>query len=211
MTDLVENRVEEISDVTSRLLELPPELRNRLYELAFTTDDHGVSIPLFGTAGPSKALLTTCRQVYSEAHSTHKQAFRKHWKNSSFVCDLRSGKATVEKLYALSSMNVDEITDLCVLYHGVMNDTTVRWRLVEGRVWLFEIYENILRAHPRRWHQLRSFARPHSSMVQCLVAQNWAENAPDDYEVTVQAGKIGKDEQISMLEQLSWILEAYCV
>lgn len=54
------------------LLKLPAELRNRIYDLAFT--DRGQTIELFSAAPPSRALLRTCRQIYEEAASIYTAA-----------------------------------------------------------------------------------------------------------------------------------------
>ena len=61
---------------SSPLLKLAAELRNTIYELAFTPDhdDDSIGVELVEATGPSKALLLTCREIYDEARGIHKQA-----------------------------------------------------------------------------------------------------------------------------------------
>jgi len=71
---------------SSRLLNLPPELRNRIHDLAFTTDaDTEIDIDLLTASGPSKALVLTRHHVYSEAAGLHKRAYRRYWTSGNFT------------------------------------------------------------------------------------------------------------------------------
>ncbi|CAK1356838.1 hypothetical protein CB0940_11968 [Cercospora beticola] len=88
------------------LNKLPAELRNEIYELAFTVDDDEVEIDLsdFGpprsppllTKGevelskarpPNNALLSTCHQIQSEATQLYKRASHKYWTDTHFFID----------------------------------------------------------------------------------------------------------------------------
>ncbi|KAF2162706.1 hypothetical protein M409DRAFT_58114 [Zasmidium cellare ATCC 36951] len=60
------------STTTSRLLGLPPELRNRIYEFVFEDSEvtiraHRNGIPCCTYEPPSLGILMTCRQTYREA------------------------------------------------------------------------------------------------------------------------------------------------
>lgn len=48
---------------------IPPEIRNRIYELVMPAPDPETEVDLLTAEPLSKALLLTCRQVYSEAKS----------------------------------------------------------------------------------------------------------------------------------------------
>lgn len=48
---------------------IPPEIRNRIYELGMPTPDPETEVDLLTAEPPSKALLLTCRQVYIEVKS----------------------------------------------------------------------------------------------------------------------------------------------
>lgn len=45
---------------------IPPEIRNRIYELVLATPNAGIEVDLLTAQPPSKALLLTCRQIYDE-------------------------------------------------------------------------------------------------------------------------------------------------
>ncbi|EME39199.1 hypothetical protein DOTSEDRAFT_47803 [Dothistroma septosporum NZE10] len=64
--------------MSSQLLGLAPELRNMLYELAFTTDSQG-PIDLCTLASPLTALLYTCHQIYSEALQLYHEVRNSYW------------------------------------------------------------------------------------------------------------------------------------
>ncbi|KAK3617668.1 hypothetical protein LTR56_025135 [Elasticomyces elasticus] len=66
---------------TSPLLELPPELRNNIYELAFATTAGPVN--LFDASPPNKALLVVCTQIRNEAASLFKWGY---WRTTTFHC-----------------------------------------------------------------------------------------------------------------------------
>jgi len=68
------------------LMTLPPELRNHIYELAFTPEVTE-EVYLFGDDSPSKALLLTCHDVYTEAKGLYEEAYRSFWITSDFVID----------------------------------------------------------------------------------------------------------------------------
>lgn len=45
---------------------MPPEIRNRIYELVLATPVAGAEIDLLSARPPDKALLLTCRRIYDE-------------------------------------------------------------------------------------------------------------------------------------------------
>jgi len=65
---------------------LPPELRNNIYELAFSSD-HYIEAILLEDEPPSKSLLLTCREIYNEARIMHRKAYRDFWTASEFIID----------------------------------------------------------------------------------------------------------------------------
>ena len=95
------------------LLKLPPELRNRIYELAFIADTCD-KIDLLNANTPSNALLITCREIYSEARSMYKYAYRSLWTLSAFFADVREGTlARVSIATAkLNEIDMEHITRL---------------------------------------------------------------------------------------------------
>lgn len=65
-----------------RLLTLPPELRNSIWELAFTSPP---SVDVLDTSPPSKSLLLACRQIYAEAKCLYNTQFRLYWSTTLFT------------------------------------------------------------------------------------------------------------------------------
>ena len=101
-----------------RLLELPAELRNQIYELAFTTDqDSEGKVDLFAGKAPTKSLLLTCRQIHSEAHGIYNTAYRRFWKESDFVASQRTlhkkrpGKKGYEKVDTITKADLSKLRD----------------------------------------------------------------------------------------------------
>lgn len=68
----------------------PPEIRNYIYQLAFSTPDS--KIELDTASPPSKALLLTCRQVYAEAKNVYRAAYRDFWSKTHFYVSLPTGR-----------------------------------------------------------------------------------------------------------------------
>ncbi|KAK5121255.1 hypothetical protein LTR85_005421 [Meristemomyces frigidus] len=99
-----------------RLLSLPAELRNWIYELTFTTPDTD-EVDLLNTSPPSKCLLTTCRQIGAEATALYKSAFRHYWKTSHFVVN---GNRTELASHASAVKFLEE--------HDVENISTLSFR-----------------------------------------------------------------------------------
>ncbi|KAK4895327.1 hypothetical protein LTR27_006670 [Elasticomyces elasticus] len=67
-----------------RLFTLPAELRNEIYELAFTME-LDKQIELFSAVPPSNSLILTCRQVCDEAAGIYRQAYRAFWTMGHFM------------------------------------------------------------------------------------------------------------------------------
>ncbi|KAK4892025.1 hypothetical protein LTR27_009375 [Elasticomyces elasticus] len=75
----------------SRLLALPPELRNEIMELAFTHNQ--TPVDLLTATPPSKSILLTCRTIYEEAKGLHKEAYRRFWTESTFRIRMNVAKS----------------------------------------------------------------------------------------------------------------------
>ncbi|KAK4619634.1 hypothetical protein CLAFUW4_11004 [Fulvia fulva] len=70
---------------------LAAELRNEIYELAFTSDTGpslDSTIDLRDTSPPSKALLLVCRKFHNEAYQIYREAYRSYWREQHFSLNL---------------------------------------------------------------------------------------------------------------------------
>ncbi|KAK0771206.1 hypothetical protein LTR57_024424, partial [Friedmanniomyces endolithicus] len=82
-TQYVEDPHQEQEGESCRFFNLPAELHNRIYELAFDGNSEE-SIALLSAAPPSKAMVLTCRQAYNEAAAIHRFAYRRFWTTNRF-------------------------------------------------------------------------------------------------------------------------------
>ncbi|KAI7336361.1 hypothetical protein KC315_g2810 [Hortaea werneckii] len=73
----------ESSQKSCALLKLPPELRNKIYELCFKTVYDNFS-SFSAPTPPEYAILQTCRQFHSEAIQVYQVADREYWSASHF-------------------------------------------------------------------------------------------------------------------------------
>ena len=69
---------------SSRLLALPAELRNTIYELYVATE-HTNPVDLCNTNPPSKTFLLTYRQIYDEVKGIHESAYQSYWTETHFT------------------------------------------------------------------------------------------------------------------------------
>lgn len=68
------------------LEKMPAELRNEIYELAFSRDeDPSQEVQLFDASPPRKGLLLSCHQIYNESKDYYIQAYQKYWRTSKFT------------------------------------------------------------------------------------------------------------------------------
>lgn len=96
----------------SDLLALPAELRNTIYELAFTTDyDDGETIDLLTAKFPNEGLLI-CHQIYNEACQIYKAKRRTFWATSSLVLDLQRTLISKSIFALLNTSDVEHIISL---------------------------------------------------------------------------------------------------
>lgn len=79
--------IEQVTRAPSSLLSVPPELRNAIYDVCFSTDSaRKGSVDLYGELeGPSQDLLLACRQTYNEARGFYRAAYQRYWSETSFV------------------------------------------------------------------------------------------------------------------------------
>jgi len=67
------------------LLNLPPEVRNRIFDYVFISDhDPECYVDIITACLPGKALLTACRQIYDEASQMYRAKYRAFWAETKF-------------------------------------------------------------------------------------------------------------------------------
>ena len=113
-------------DKPSPLLTLPPELRNSIWEMAFTSNSmgspvcHHANVDLLDAQGPDKALLLTCRQTYKESRGMYALARSRFWQETRF--SLRCGDSTGLKAFAEFCDRLDAVDEEAV---GRINHLTI--------------------------------------------------------------------------------------
>ncbi|KAK3111658.1 hypothetical protein LTR53_012879 [Teratosphaeriaceae sp. CCFEE 6253] len=73
-----------LAQPTCRLLALPAELRNAIYEYTYHVDLVS-PVDLWTAAAPSKDLLLACRQTHQEARNIWDDACRQYWTKTHFT------------------------------------------------------------------------------------------------------------------------------
>ncbi|KAK5731713.1 hypothetical protein LTR17_011184 [Elasticomyces elasticus] len=74
-----------MASTAPKLLTMPPEMRNRIYELVFATKPEEAD--LLNPMPPTKQLLLACAQIYHEARGLYNTARRSYWRETHFtVC-----------------------------------------------------------------------------------------------------------------------------
>ncbi|KAF2765479.1 hypothetical protein EJ03DRAFT_354849 [Teratosphaeria nubilosa] len=130
----------------SAFLELPPEIRDIIYELVFVRHSAAGSAIRISNV-PSKALLITCRQIYHEANAMYKHAYCSFWRQNKHVVDQRGDPDMAE------TTNIIQDPDLAAIHHLTIL-TTPAFVLGLSSQALHEHFE----------HRLRRFIR---SLSQC--------------------------------------------
>ncbi|KAK4555866.1 hypothetical protein LTR86_007086 [Recurvomyces mirabilis] len=69
---------------SSRLFDMPPELRIIIYAHVFSMD-HGTAIDLVTAYAPSKTLLMTCKTIAIETDAAYRAERYKFWGLNTFV------------------------------------------------------------------------------------------------------------------------------
>ena len=99
----------------SHLLALPREVRNRIVVYVSGREP---TVELLSAEGPNKALMMTCRQLYSEAGFEYRSKFRAFWTESDLTMDIfavsrRPPKNVQQQLIArLDEQSLARITKL---------------------------------------------------------------------------------------------------
>ncbi|KAK3672718.1 hypothetical protein LTR78_007304 [Recurvomyces mirabilis] len=105
------------------ILQLPPELRNAIFETAYTVTP-AEKRPLFQRDGLSWELLLTCRQIYKEALGIREQAHHTYWSQKALVADKVLVGTTVPQLGLLRNKDITSITSIW-LAHDEFGERTV--------------------------------------------------------------------------------------
>ncbi|KAK5719212.1 hypothetical protein LTR15_007735 [Elasticomyces elasticus] len=93
---------------TPGLLTIAAELRNKIYELVFASDDTEV-VYLLTARPPSKALVLVSRQTYEEAKQMYNKVYQEYWSLTTFYIDYNdysSKQVTVDHCTAADLANI---------------------------------------------------------------------------------------------------------
>ncbi|KAK4539752.1 hypothetical protein LTR36_010405 [Oleoguttula mirabilis] len=115
-------------DKTCHFLKIPPELRNMIYDLAFTSAADSEDYVYFTAAPPYKAIVYTCKQVYHEAKGLYRHAYRRFWTNSFFKIPVDFGKLSSRAIqHTLTNEEVAAIRNVAIDVAKVTNPAHVQW------------------------------------------------------------------------------------
>ncbi|KAK4619600.1 hypothetical protein CLAFUW4_11571 [Fulvia fulva] len=104
---------------------IPAELRNNIYELAFTSDQEG-PIEFCKAAPPSNALLLACKQIHNEAVQIYRAAYHRYWSTSEFVIDILESDLTDDEKAAIRRIHPQDVERIPSL---ILTNHTAAWRL----------------------------------------------------------------------------------
>ncbi|KAK3681861.1 hypothetical protein LTR37_020820 [Vermiconidia calcicola] len=105
----------QTSSTTCHLLSLPAELRNWIWDLAFTADTReGSEVDLITATGPSRAILATCHQVQNEAISSYHSAIPAWWKTTKFTVPRQPTEEKRTAIKLLDDVKLKLVTTLRV-------------------------------------------------------------------------------------------------
>lgn len=171
------------------LLSLSPELRNSIYEFAFTTNRPDVSgcVELADALGPAKDLLLTCRQIYDEAAGLQKRAHCRYWTETHFVQNHFYSHSRMRRLRALDERNVNMIQHLRCIYrirnHPDRKTHVVTTDYLGQHVWLLRMFTSLLQPIP--WAIKLCYVEPGAEvdgarkwrmrLWRCWHARSWAQ------------------------------------
>ncbi|KAK3620365.1 hypothetical protein LTR56_023451 [Elasticomyces elasticus] len=125
---------DDAADQQCALLSLSPEMRNKIYEFAFTSN--APAVDFFKPTPPTKALLLSCKQIWQEAKGLHKAAYRTYYESTTFVIEHSEVEKTTYDMPC-----TDE--DLSHMRHVALLTTAGRMmdRFAE-KVWMWKPFES---------------------------------------------------------------------
>ncbi|KAK5678692.1 hypothetical protein LTS10_009136 [Elasticomyces elasticus] len=98
-----------MASTAPKLLTMPPEMRNRIYELVFATQPEEAD--LLNPMPPTKQLLLACAQIYHEARGLYNTARRSYWRETRFtVC--KPSEARVDCVVDLTEEQLSAVRHL---------------------------------------------------------------------------------------------------
>ncbi|KXS93840.1 hypothetical protein AC578_5328 [Pseudocercospora eumusae] len=114
-----------------------PELRNRIYELAFAPEDEvndADEVSLCKAKSPPKDLILTCRQIHREAAKMYKAEHQRYWKSTKFFLCGHEANKNPEALHALQEEDLEHVTRLRTVLNNVLCSIKLHF-LPECRAW----------------------------------------------------------------------------
>jgi hypothetical protein len=143
------SQAKDTSTETCRFLGLAAELRNKIYEYAFTTpadaDEEEIDLLESPDHVPSKSLLLACRKIHEEAAGIYKDSFRRYWTEGNFVVEVAGAYNFRKYISELSFDGLDHITKATLThtyeseYGGGMSKGG--WAYNGGNAWKFQEVE----------------------------------------------------------------------
>lgn len=179
------------SSTSCRLLALPPDLRNYIYELAFSP----ASTPadLLTCAGPSESLLLTCRQIAHEAKALHKTAYHRFWTETKFEATFETSYQDASPaLDALKAGDINSITNVTLFFTPLNSTGGTQIFTLHHSAWLWEYAGRPV---------LNWLHRMDDGTILGTHLSNYDK---DGTELAVLEQEFGRWETLTMKEQITW-------
>lgn len=128
------------------LTTIPPELRNRIYDMVFAIEEDAEQ-DLEKATPPSISLLVTCRQIHHEAGQLYNEACRRFWAETNFTINVNAddGETEMDEIVrCMKNTTVESLTKMTVVSNSFwIDDLSARMFLKNG-VWTNEFGARLL-------------------------------------------------------------------
>ncbi|KAK5678624.1 hypothetical protein LTS10_009068 [Elasticomyces elasticus] len=199
------SRTMEINTETVKhcpLLSLAPEMRNKIYELASTSN--APEVDFFKPAPPTKALLLSCKQIWQEAKGLHKAAYRTYYGSTTFVighsevtkttCDMPCIDEDLMHMRHVALLTTagrirDRFAENTWLWNPFESDQQVRLERSTIQAWW---HERVPAPEPRTAAQMLDFDNRSKETLMCCVL--YSGKGKGGYLLTLSPNKFTRDD-----------------
>lgn len=152
MTTPPSNANDVVIGSDSRLLMLPREVCDQIYDHVFVTAaDTEHEIDLLAAAGPDKALLLVSRQLHSETRAIQRTSYQRYWRTGNFVLNLWNETfcgQTIDQLSTLRDEDLNALTRLTCVSRCYSTTVCCWTETLCGNIWRCRVYSSILMLRP---------------------------------------------------------------
>ena len=182
-----------------RLLALPPEIRNNIWQLAFTTEaNDDAKTDLLRSKPPEMALLLACRQIRRETSDMYAEARRRYYRDTSFYLSSRAHRVSQRDVEALKDTDLDEISKLALYAEAGRHASLDKGRFMNNLIWADGIWRSSNLVLPARACRLVFYGR--TTPPQTIVSSTFV----DETTARARLGIVGME--VPLKQQIIYLL-----